>query len=77
MVSLVPLTVDGHLGPDEELLAIGQELAFIGLDLDVDGLRAELDDAVLTDAEFAKGSGCWRGFADPFPPWSIASERAD
>lgn len=77
MVSLIPLTVDGHLGLDEELLAIGQELAFVGLDLDVDGLRAELDDAVLTDAEFAKGSGCWRGFADPFPPWSIASERAD
>ena len=73
MFSLVPLAADDQLGGDEELLAIGQELAFIGLDLEVERLRAELDDAVLTDAEFAAGSGSWLSFADPFPPWHIAS----
>ncbi|WP_018602570.1 GTP-binding protein [Mycobacterium sp. 155] len=77
MVVLAPLAVDGTLGVDEEMLAIGQELAFIGLDLDVDGLCAALDDAMLTDEEFQGGPKSWLRFADPFPPWSIASERAD
>ncbi|MDO3399908.1 GTP-binding protein [Mycolicibacterium neoaurum] len=77
MMALTPLAVDGHIGEDEEMLSFGQELAFIGLDLDVDGLRAELDDAALTDAEFAAGPYTWARFADPFPPWPVASEHAD
>lgn len=77
MFALVPLAVDGHLGPDDELLVIGQELALIGLDLDADGLAAKLDDAVLTDVEFAGGPDSWLGFVDPFPRWGKPSERAD
>lgn len=77
MVALVPLVIDGQLGADDELLSIGPELVFIGLDLDIDGLRAALDDAVLGDAEFAAGPTTWAEFADPFPPWQVTSEQAD
>ncbi|UOR00842.1 GTP-binding protein [Leucobacter allii] len=51
------------------LLALGQDLAVIGLDLDVDGLRAALDEAALDDAEFAAGPASWIGLPDPFPSW--------
>lgn len=77
MVALAPLAVDGPLGNDEELLSIGQELVFIGFNLDVDGLRAALDEAALDDAEFGAGPRAWASFADPFPPWQLTSEHAD
>lgn len=54
---------------DEDLLTVGQDLAFIGLDLDVDGLAAALDGATLTDAELAAGPTHWARFDDPFPHW--------
>ena len=68
-ICLDPLAADAELDVDEELLALGQELAVIGLDLDAAGLTAALDGAALTDAELAAGPVSWAGFADPFPAW--------
>lgn len=77
MFSLNPLAGDDRLTDDEELLAVGQDLALIGLRLDPDRLTAALDDAALTDAELAAGPTAWAGFSDPFPAWQTADDRAD
>ncbi|WP_280509403.1 GTP-binding protein [Nocardia farcinica] len=54
----------------------GQEIVFIGVKLDVDGLRAQLADALLTDAEFAAGPAAWATYPDPFPAWGELHEHA-
>lgn len=77
MFSLVPLADDGRMTDDEELLAVGQDLAIIGLGLRTEQLTLALDDAALSDAEFAAGPAAWAQFADPFPIWRTADERAD
>ncbi|MEZ3161330.1 GTP-binding protein [Microbacterium sp. BWT-B31] len=77
MFSLNPLSDDSRLADDEELLAVGQDLAFIGLRLECDRLAAAMDNAALTDAELAAGPMAWAGFADPFPIWQTATDRAD
>ena len=46
-----------------------QELVFIGQNLDVTQLRAELDACLLTDEEMALGVEGWRLLVDPFGPW--------
>ncbi|MFC6357119.1 GTP-binding protein [Luethyella okanaganae] len=67
MISFEPLErVTG-----DELLAIGQDLAFIGMDLDRPGLTAALDACALTDAEFTLGSRHWATFYDPLPRWNL------
>jgi G3E family GTPase len=48
-----------------------QELVFIGVELDVEGLQAALHAALLTDAEMDAGPVGWRRLADPFPHWSV------
>jgi G3E family GTPase len=58
-----PLVVDG--GED----ALGQDIAFTGLDLHETVLRRILDRAALTDEELAAGPRAWRRFADPLPAW--------
>ncbi|WP_336632732.1 MULTISPECIES: GTP-binding protein [unclassified Microbacterium] len=77
MFSLHPLVGDDRLTDDEELLAVGQDLALIGVHLDLERLTSALDDAALTDAELAAGSTAWAGFPDPFPAWQTAGDRAD
>lgn len=77
MISFLPLTEDDRLDDGEELLAVGQDLAFIGLDLDQDALRAALDDTVLNDEEFAAGPAAWAALEDPFPAWKTAPDRAE
>ncbi|MFE9579090.1 GTP-binding protein [Nocardia sp. NPDC006044] len=54
----------------------GQEIVFIGIKLDRDKVRALLDDALLTDAEFAAGPVEWAGYPDPFPAWGALHEHA-
>ncbi|MGK8520953.1 GTP-binding protein [Nocardia asteroides] len=54
----------------------GQEIVFIGIELDCDKVRALLDAALLTDAEFAEGPGAWAGYPDPFPAWEDLHEHA-
>ncbi|GAA1685730.1 hypothetical protein GCM10009792_01990 [Microcella alkalica] len=71
-ISLAPLAHDGTLSPDDEPLALGQDLAIIGLDLDHAGLRAAFDAAALTDDELLAGPETWAGFRDPFPVWPAA-----
>ena len=48
-----------------------QELVFIGVELDVEGLQAALHAALLTDVEMDAGPVGWRRLADPFPHWSV------
>ncbi len=69
---LAPLTAGPYLGEGAELLALGQELAFIGVDLDEPGLREALERAVLTDAELLAGPMAWLEYPDDFPAWDTA-----
>lgn len=77
MISLQPLAGDATAEGEDELISVGQDLAFIGLDLDKPGLVAALDAAALTDAELSAGPRSWTGYADPFPAWAAATGRAD
>ncbi|SHE56275.1 GTP-binding protein [Streptoalloteichus hindustanus] len=56
-------TMDGHRG---------QEIAFIGVDLDPAEPFRRLDPALLTDAELAEGPEGWRRFPDPLPDWEAS-----
>ena len=47
-----------------------QALAFMGVDLDPDSLRSQLDACLLTDSEAAARPEAWQALIDPFPPWS-------
>lgn len=53
----------------------GQEIVFIGVKLDCAKVRALLDEALLTDAEFAAGPGAWAEYPDPFPVWGELHEH--
>ncbi|WP_405160233.1 GTP-binding protein [Nocardia sp. NBC_01499] len=53
----------------------GQEIVFIGIQLDRDKVRALLDAALLTDAEFAAGPAEWADYPDPFPAWGELHEH--
>ena len=75
MISFEPAARDAEL--DGELLAVGQELAFIGVDLDVGALTAALDATALTDDELTAGAGVWASYPDPFPAWDRAPHRAE
>ncbi|WP_305093330.1 GTP-binding protein [Prescottella sp. R16] len=48
----------------------GQEIVFIGVDIDADRLEHTLDRALLTDAELAAGTRAWRLYEDPLPAWA-------
>lgn len=74
MITFDRIGRDDVLAEDEEMLAIGQELGIIGLDLDREGLERALDDVALTDAELASGPDAWIRFSDPFPDWPVVSE---
>ncbi|UVI35681.1 GTP-binding protein [Brevibacterium spongiae] len=69
---LSPMPADPVAGGGVELLAWGQDLAFIGLDLDEAGLCEALDRAVLTDAELLAGPMAWLEYPDEFPAWDSA-----
>jgi G3E family GTPase len=46
-----------------------QAIAFIGIGVDPDLLRAQLDSCLLTDSEAGVGPEAWHGLPDPFPSW--------
>ncbi|RJO77212.1 GTP-binding protein [Nocardia panacis] len=54
----------------------GQEIVFIGVRLDGARVRGLLDDALLTDAEFAAGPAIWAEYPDPFPSWGELHNHA-
>ncbi|RLP77288.1 hypothetical protein D9V32_02210 [Mycetocola tolaasinivorans] len=68
--------VDDHPAA-ADVISVGQDLAFIGLDLDLDALTRALDEAALTDAELEAGPATWALFPDPFPTYSPAEDTAD
>ncbi|MFT4199174.1 GTP-binding protein [Gordonia sp. (in: high G+C Gram-positive bacteria)] len=77
MISFEPAGTDESLDEQAELLAVGQDLAFIGLDLRCEALASALDGAALSDAELVAGSRVWRTYPDPFPRWPTVSGRTD
>ncbi|NBU59971.1 MAG: GTP-binding protein [Betaproteobacteria bacterium] len=48
-----------------------QELVFIGIDLDEQAIRCNLEACLLSDAELALGAGGWAKLPDPFPSWTV------
>ena len=46
-----------------------QELVFIGQGLDEAGIRAALDNCLLTEDELLRGKYYWATLPDPFPAW--------
>lgn len=75
--SLNPVAIDDHLEGEEELLSVGQDLVITGLDVDQDRLTTALDEAALTDEEFAAGAAAWTTFPDPFPFWATVGDRSE
>ena len=71
-LALSPAAFDHQLESDDEPLAFGQDLAFLGVGIAVDQLAEDLDRAALTDQELQAGPGLWSTFADPFPEWRTA-----
>lgn len=61
-------TLDGAC-KDHETLTVGQDIAFLGMNLDTAKLRNALDGAALTDAELVAGPYAWLTFPDPFPAY--------
>ncbi len=51
-----------------------QEIVVIGRQMDQDGLRAQFDAALLTEAEFRQGPEAWQTLEDPFPQWEPADK---
>lgn len=73
-ISLMPLSFDHQISDPDEVLAFGQDLVFIGLDLDHEAFLRALDDAVLSDHELAAGPSLWSTFTDPFPGWTLSHD---
>jgi G3E family GTPase len=59
--------LDTRANWDPEVGDRGQELVFIGQDIDPDAIMGDLEKCVLTDAEFASGAKKWKKWSDPFP----------
>jgi len=48
-----------------------QEIAFIGIDFDMNMIRKELDACLMTSAEMRNGPDGWQELVDPLPDWHI------
>jgi hypothetical protein len=77
MFSLEPMGSDEQIARFGDSLTLGQDLAFIGLDLDTAGLAAALDETALTDEEFEAGAAEWSRCPDPFPLWQEIAGGSD
>ena len=51
----------------------GNEIVFIGTELDKEHMYQRLKDCLLTDEEDLKGVPFWQTFKDPFPQWDVIS----
>ncbi len=54
---------------DDEVGDCRQEIVFIGVEMNREQIEANLDAALVTDAEMAAGPEHWRQFEDPLPNW--------
>jgi len=48
-----------------------QQLVVIGIEMNEEWLRAQLNDCLLSNDEMIKGPEFWKTFVDPFPEWNI------
>lgn len=64
-------TMEGEFGDRR------QELVFIGSALDIAGLTALLNSALLTDAEMQLGPEAWQQLSDPFPADALEESELD
>lgn len=72
LLTLSPAAFDHQYSAEDEPLAIGQDLALIGVNLDTGKIARAFDAAALTDQELTAGPALWSTFTDPFPEWSTA-----
>ncbi|GAA1855284.1 GTP-binding protein [Microbacterium koreense] len=77
MFTLHPMSLETPFASEAGVLAVGQDLAFFGFDLDIEALGNALGEASLTPAELDAGPTAWATFPDPFPAWVVAPDRAD
>jgi len=54
---------------DDEVGDCRQEIVFIGVEMDRQGIEAALDEALVTTEEMTAGPPFWMQFEDPLPPW--------
>lgn len=67
---------DGTLISSEDAFVNGkQELVLIGIKMKQDELISMLDKCLLTDEELSQGEHTWRGYQDPFPPWTVQEDH--
>lgn len=59
---------------ESEVLVLGQDLLFFGLDVHHFALQRALDECLLTDEELQTSPETWSGFVDPFPVWQPTHE---
>ena len=53
------------------------ELVVIGIKMEKQGVRAALEECLVTDEEFAMGPEAWAQFPDPFMKWEDDDEEDD
>ena len=66
--------IDSHW--DETVGDCRQEIVFIGVGMDREGIEATLDEALLTDEEMKLGPARWMHLPDPLPSWEPEPEQA-
>ncbi|OAN42410.1 GTP-binding protein [Mycolicibacterium iranicum] len=57
-------------------IAPGQEIVFIGVNLDRAKVQRLLTGALLTEAEFEAGEKVWQNYPDPLPAWGITHSHS-
>jgi G3E family GTPase len=74
--TVVPVEVAEFLGVpwSEEFGDRRQELAFVGVGLNVAALKSRLDACLLTPEELRAGNVAWERFPDPFPTWALEGQ---
>ncbi|MEM7645682.1 MAG: zinc metallochaperone GTPase ZigA [Pseudomonadota bacterium] len=54
----------------------GNEIVFIGTELEKEVMYQKIKDCLLTDEEDLKGVPFWQSLPDPFPPWDVVTQTA-
>ena len=68
------LSFGGFWPEDAAVGERGQELVFIGIEIDKTRLLESLESCRLSDDEMARGPDWWRTLADPLPKWIFDAE---
>ena len=73
MISFAPI-FEPLIADSELPIALGQDMCFLGHNLDHDGLIRAIDESVMSDTELLQGAESWLNFADPFQSWDPLPE---